>query len=93
MTTDIIVLILIGIAIVTTGAALCIWLCVRSFFNAKPTVINHGTINHYGEEEKEESKVIDDKILLLAQCVGEILHAAREQPDKTPQRRNRRLNK
>jgi hypothetical protein len=67
-----------------------------AFRNAKPTTNNHGTIhNHYyGREENEESKLIDDeKILLLAQCLGEVLGTARRDEDKIPRRKNQQLKR
>jgi hypothetical protein len=69
---------------------------VIAFRNAKPITNNHGTIhNHYyGQEEREEPKVIDDeKLLLLAQCLGEVPKTIRLGEDKIPRRKNRQLEK
>lgn len=71
-------------------------IAILAFRNAKPTTNNHGTIHnyYYGQEENEESKVIEDeKVLLLARCLGEVLKAVQRNEDKTAQRKNRRLDK
>jgi hypothetical protein len=69
---------------------------VTAFRNAKPTMNNHGTIhNHYyRQKENEESKIIDDeKVLLLAQCLGEVLKTIRNDKESVSRRERRKLSK
>ena len=65
-----------------------------AFRNSKPTINNYGTIhNHYhGQDKNEELEATDDdKLLAVAQYFGEILKTIRQDSDKTPPRKNRRL--
>ena len=94
---DILIPLIICLIVCLAFAAIIVLIiALVAFKYGKPTTNDHGPVyyHNFGQEEKEESKIINnEKFLLAAQCLGEILKSLRQDKDEKPPRNKRSLKK
>ncbi len=80
----------------TFASLLVLIIVIVAFKYGKPTMNNYGTVhNHYyGHDEKETPKELPDKnVMLIAQCLGEILKTANQSKDVVSTDKQKELEK